>query len=60
MLGLIYHFFIFSSYRLLVPEHNLPQLMLIPMLVGFFTYKAATVAEVFRDVLQDISQERNV
>lgn len=42
------------------PEYSLLHLQLIPILVGFFTYKAATVVEVFRDALQASSQEKDV
>lgn len=42
---------------ILAPEYNLMHLQLIPILVGFFTYKAATVVEVFRDIYEVSSQE---
>ena len=37
--------------RLAVPQYDVMPLQLIPMLVGFFTYKAATLAETFRELL---------
>lgn len=43
--------------EILAPEYNLLHLQLIPILIGFFTYKAATVVEVFRDIYQVSSQE---
>ncbi|KAL2620287.1 hypothetical protein R1flu_000492 [Riccia fluitans] len=42
---------------LLVPEYHLMSLQLIPMLVGFFTYKAATLVETFREVLPKQAEE---
>ncbi|KAJ7543311.1 hypothetical protein O6H91_09G032700 [Diphasiastrum complanatum] len=37
--------------EILVPEYGAVHLQLIPMLVGFFTYKLATVIEVLRDMI---------
>lgn len=37
--------------RLLVPEYSVMHLDLIPMLLGFFTYKAATLVETFKELL---------
>eukprot|EP00850_Spirogloea_muscicola_P024036 SM000427S15754 [mRNA] locus=s427:4739:7607:+ [translate_table: standard] len=36
--------------EILVPEYGLLQLQLIPILLGFFTYKAATLVVTFEDV----------
>lgn len=37
--------------EILVPDYGLIPLELVPMLVGFFTYKAATVVQAFQDIL---------
>lgn len=37
--------------RLAVPQYDVIPLQLIPMLVGFFTYKAATLVETFKELL---------
>lgn len=37
--------------RLVVPKFDVIPLELIPMLVGFFTYKAATFVETFKEIL---------
>lgn len=41
----------------LAPEYGFVHLQLIPILVGFFTYKAATVVEAFRDIVQGSGEE---
>lgn len=46
--------------EIIAPEYNVLHLQLIPMLIGFFTYKAATVVEVFRDLYQPLSQEESL
>ncbi|KAL3679476.1 hypothetical protein R1sor_022432 [Riccia sorocarpa] len=42
---------------LLVPQYDIMSLQLIPMLIGFFTYKAATLVETFKEVLPQQGQE---
>lgn len=37
--------------RIVVPEYGLMHLELIPMLVGFFTYKIATFAQAIEEAL---------
>jgi ATP synthase protein I len=44
---------------LLVPEFDVMPLDLIPMLLGFFTYKAATLVETFMELLPS-RDEKNV
>jgi len=39
------------DYRILVPEFGSMHLELIPMLVGFFTYKIATFVEAIEDAI---------
>lgn len=46
--------------EIVAPEFNVLHLQLIPILIGFFTYKAATVVEVFRDIYQVSSQEETL
>jgi ATP synthase protein I len=36
-------------FRILVPDYGFMHLELIPMLVGFFTYKIATYAQAIQD-----------
>lgn len=38
-------------WRIVVPEYGLMHLELIPMLVGFFTYKIATFAQAIEEAL---------
>lgn len=45
--------------RLAVPQYDVMPLQLIPMLVGFFTYKAATLAETFRELLPSSQSEES-
>ncbi|CAM6038274.1 unnamed protein product [Sphagnum compactum] len=42
---------------LVVPEYGVMPLQLIPMLVGFFTYKAATFVETFKELLPDSAKQ---
>lgn len=42
---------------LAVPELDVMSLQLIPMLVGFFTYKAATLVETFKELLPNQAEE---
>ncbi|KAH9536143.1 hypothetical protein CY35_17G091600 [Sphagnum magellanicum] len=42
---------------LVVPEYGVMPLQLIPMLVGFFTYKAATFVETFKELLPDSTEQ---
>ncbi|KAG6551153.1 hypothetical protein Mapa_007388 [Marchantia paleacea] len=42
---------------LAVPEYDVMSLQLIPMLVGFFTYKAATLVETFKELLPNQVEE---
>jgi ATP synthase protein I len=44
-------------HRLVVPEYGVMPLQLIPMLVGFFTYKAATFVETFKELLPDSAKQ---
>ncbi len=44
-------------HRLVVPEYGVMPLQLIPMLVGFFTYKAATFVETFKELLPDSTEQ---
>lgn len=44
-------------HRLVVPEYGVMPLQLIPMLVGFFTYKAATFVETFKELLPDSTKQ---
>ena len=41
--------FFLSWFRILVPDYGFMQLQLIPMLVGFFTYKIAMFAQAIQD-----------
>jgi len=41
---------------LVVPEYGIFELQLIPMLLGFFTYKAATLVRTFQDILSGGAQ----
>lgn len=40
-----------------MPELDVMSLQLIPMLVGFFTYKAATLVETFKELLPNQAEE---
>ncbi|XP_024515981.1 uncharacterized protein LOC9649226 [Selaginella moellendorffii] len=44
--------------ELLAPELGVAELQLIPMLVGFFTYKIATMAQVVQDALPQESRDK--
>lgn len=44
---------------LAVPQFDVIPLQLIPMLVGFFTYKAATFVETFKELLPKSDEEDN-
>lgn len=41
----------FCKCSLAVPQYDVIPLQLIPMLVGFFTYKGATFVETFKELL---------
>lgn len=43
--------------RILVPEYGIMHLELIPMLVGFFTYKMATFAQAIEEVITVASKK---
>lgn len=45
---------------ILVPEYGFMQLQLIPMLVGFFTYKIATFIQVIEDALPVVGEKTQV
>lgn len=45
--------------RIIVPDYGFMHLELIPMLVGFFTYKIATFAQAIEDALT-VSLKRQV
>lgn len=44
--------------RILVPEYGAMQLELIPMLVGFFTYKIATFTQAIEDALTVVTKRK--
>ena len=45
-------------YRILVPEYGFMHLELIPMLVGFFTYKIATFFQAIEEALTVSGEKR--
>ena len=46
--------------RILVPEYGYMQLQLIPMLVGFFTYKIATFTQAIEEAITIVGQKTEV
>ncbi|KAG1367919.1 Protein CONSERVED ONLY IN THE GREEN LINEAGE, chloroplastic [Cocos nucifera] len=44
--------------RILVPDHGFMHLELIPMLVGFFTYKVATFAQAIEDAVNVVEKRQ--
>jgi hypothetical protein len=49
-----------SGCRILVPEYGFMHLELIPMLVGFFTYKIATFVQAIEEALTVVGKETQV
>lgn len=45
------------GYRIAVPEYGFMHLELIPMLVGFFTYKIATFFQAIEDAVSVIEKK---
>lgn len=46
--------------RIVVPEYGLMHLELIPMLVGFFTYKIATFTQAIEDAITVVSNDAQI
>lgn len=46
--------------RILAPEYGLMHLELIPMLVGFFTYKIATFMQAIQDAVIVVDKKSEV
>lgn len=46
--------------RILVPEYGTMHLELIPMLVGFFTYKIATFVQAIEDSVSTLTKNTEV
>lgn len=46
--------------RILVPDYGFMHLELIPMLVGFFTYKIATFVQAIEDAVNSVGGENQV
>ena len=44
--------------RILVPEYGSMHLELIPMLVGFFTYKVATFVQAIEDAITTVAVKK--
>lgn len=49
--------FVTVGCRILVPEYGAMHLELVPMLIGFFTYKIATFAQAIEEALGGITRK---
>lgn len=52
------NWFFVCGNRILVPEYGVMQLELIPILVGFFTYKIATFLQAIEDAVSTINTKK--
>lgn len=50
----------FSLCRIVAPEYGLMNLQLIPMLVGFFTYKIATFTQAIEEAITIIGNDAQI